>query len=35
MPHSRMFYRMQGARMLTGGKNLFVDLPTKLQQVCK
>jgi hypothetical protein len=35
IPRSRMYYRIQGVRMLTGGKSLFVDLPTKLQQVCK
>jgi len=35
MPRSRMQYRIQGARMLTGGKSLFVNLPDKLQEVCK
>jgi hypothetical protein len=30
-----MQYRIQGARMLTGGKSLFVNLPDKLQEVCK
>lgn len=35
MPKSRAQYRIQGARMLMGGKSLFVDLPDKLQEVCK
>jgi len=35
MHRSRMQYRIQGARMLTGGKSLFVNLPDKLQEVCK
>jgi hypothetical protein len=30
-----MQYRIQGARMFTGGKPLFVNLPDKLQEVCK
>jgi hypothetical protein len=30
-----MQYQIQGARMLTGGKSLFVNLPDKLQEVCK
>ena len=34
MHRSRMQYRIQGARMLTGGKSLFVNLPDKLQEVC-
>ena len=34
MPKTRMQYRMQGARMLMGGKSVFVDLPDKLQEVC-
>ncbi|CAF1353970.1 unnamed protein product [Adineta steineri] len=33
MPRSRMQYRIQGARMLTGGKSLFVNLPDKLQEI--
>jgi solute carrier family 8 (sodium/calcium exchanger) len=35
MHRSRMQYRIQGARMLTGGKSLFINLPDKLQEVCK
>ena len=35
MHRSRMQYRIEGARMLTGGKSLFVNLPTKLHEVCK
>jgi hypothetical protein len=35
MPRSRMQYRIQGSRMLTGGKSLFLNLPDKLQEVCK
>jgi hypothetical protein len=35
MHRSRMQYRIQGARMLTGGKSLFVNLPDKLQEVCR
>ncbi len=35
MHRSRMQYRIQGARMLTGGKSVFVNLPEKLQEVCK
>jgi hypothetical protein len=35
MHRSRMQYRIQGSRMLTGGKSLFVNLPDKLQEVCK
>ena len=34
MHRSRMQYRIEGARMLTGGKSLFVNLPDKLQEVC-
>lgn len=34
MQRSRMQYRIQGSRMLTGGKSLFVNLPDKLQEVC-
>ena len=34
MHRSRMQYRIQGARMLTGGKSLFLNLPDKLQEVC-
>ena len=34
MHRSRMQYRIQGSRMLTGGKSLFVNLPDKLQEVC-
>ncbi|CAM4784047.1 unnamed protein product [Rotaria magnacalcarata] len=33
MHRSRMQYRIQGARMLTGGKSLFVNLPDKLQEI--
>lgn len=33
MHRSRMHYRIQGARMLTGGKSLFLNLPDKLQEV--
>ena len=33
MHRSRMQYRIQGARMLTGGKSLFLNLPDKLQEV--
>jgi len=33
MQRSRMQYRIQGARMLTGGKSLFVNLPDKLQEI--
>lgn len=35
MHRSRMQYRIQGARMLTGGKSLFLNLPDKLQEVCQ
>lgn len=35
MHRSRMQYRIQGSRMLTGGKSLFVNLPDKLQEVCQ
>lgn len=35
MHRSRMQYRIQGARMLTGGKSLFLNLPDKLQEVRK
>jgi hypothetical protein len=28
-----MQYRIQGSRMLTGGKSLFLNLPDKLQEV--
>ena len=35
MSQSRIQYRIQGARMLMGGKSLFVDLPDKLQEVSK
>ncbi|CAF4935068.1 unnamed protein product, partial [Rotaria sp. Silwood2] len=31
MPRSRMQYRMQGIRMLTGSKSLFPNLFGKLQ----
>ncbi|CAF1080676.1 unnamed protein product [Adineta steineri] len=33
MHRSRMQYRIQGARMLTGGKSLFLNLPDKLQEI--
>ncbi|CAF1295149.1 unnamed protein product, partial [Adineta ricciae] len=33
MHRSRMQYRIQGSRMLTGGKSLFVNLPDKLQEI--
>ncbi|CAF4178930.1 unnamed protein product, partial [Rotaria sordida] len=33
MPRSRMQYRIQGARMLTGGKSLFLNLPDRLQEI--
>ncbi|CAF3193790.1 unnamed protein product [Rotaria sp. Silwood2] len=33
MPRSRMQYRIEGARMLTGGKSLFINLPEKLQEI--
>ena len=33
MHRSRMQYRIQGSRMLTGGKSLFLNLPDKLQEV--
>jgi hypothetical protein len=35
MQRSRMEYRIEGTRMLTGGRSLFVNLPDKLQEVCK
>jgi len=35
MHRSRMQYRIEGTRILTGGKSLFVNLPEKLQEVCK
>ncbi|CAF1276099.1 unnamed protein product [Rotaria sordida] len=33
MPRSRMQYRIEGARMLAGGKSLFPNLPGKLQEI--
>ncbi|CAF3411097.1 unnamed protein product [Rotaria socialis] len=33
MHRSRMQYRIQGSRMLTGGKSLFLNLPDKLQEI--
>jgi solute carrier family 8 (sodium/calcium exchanger) len=33
MHRSRMQYRIQGSRMLTGGKSLFVNLPDKLHEI--
>ena len=35
MTRSRMEYQIEGTRILTGGKSLFVNLPDKLQEVCK
>ncbi|CAF0971696.1 unnamed protein product, partial [Didymodactylos carnosus] len=32
-PRNRMQFRIEGARMLTGGKSLWVTLPEKLQEI--